>query len=729
MSTPPEKVIMSGCSQDCGGRCVLKYHVKDGVIVRIETDNGEEPQLRACVRGRAYRQKVYAPERLLFPMKRVGDRGEGRFERISWDQALDKVSSELKRVRDKYGPQAIYYIAGSGWAASALHNTIAVARLLNLFGGYTPSWGAVSAEGALFASRVTFGTLDTGHNRDDHLNSKLIILWGWNPIETIQSTLTSYYLIQAKEKGIKFVCIDPRFTATCALLADQWIPIRPGTDTAMLLAMAYVMMKEDLCDRKFIERYTVGFDRLRDYVLGVEDGIPKTPEWAEPITGVSSKVIRELAIEYATKKPAALIPGYGAGRSAYGEQYHRATATLAALTGNVGIHGGNSAGFERAPVGVMMGPTIPEGSNPVVRKFPYTKDPIQRGIPRPGTIHYEKSWDAILKGRQGGYPAVIKLLYIGFANSINSQANTNKGVEALKKLEFIVVQDNVMTSTAKFADVILPANTNAERNDIARPWTSGPYYIYYNKVIDSLGESKSDFEICCELAKRLGIKDYSDKTEDEWLREIVRTSGDLSKEIPDYDEFKARGYHKMKFKEPVIAFKKQIEDPENNPFPTPSGKIEIFSQRLADLNNPKIPAIPKYLEPWEGPNDPLVKKYPLQLITTHFRRRAHSVFDNVPWLKETEPQAIWISTTDAEARQIRNGNSVKVFNDRGVMVILAKVTERIMPGVVAIPEGAWYDPDTQGIDRGGCANVLTKDDVSPGGAFCGNTCLVQVEKA
>lgn len=348
----------------------------------------------------------------------------------------------------------------------------------------------------------------------------------------------------------------------------------------------------------------------------------------------------------------------------------------------------------------MIGATIPEGHNPVVHKYHYVKEPLLRGIPRPGTIHTQKSWNAILRGTEAGYPADIKFLYIAFGNPINSLANTNKGVAALKKLEFIVVQDIVMTPTAKFADILLPANTNAERNDVARPWLSGAYYIYYNKGVDSLGESKSDFEICCELAKRLGIRDYSDKTEDEWLKEMVRTAEDLSRAIPDYNAFKARGYHKMRLTEPVIAFKNQIEDPENNPFPTPSGRIEIFSQGLADMNNPRIPPIPKYIEPWEGANDPLIKRYPLQLITTHFLRRAHSVFDNVPWLRETAPQAIWINTADANARHIGNGDAVRVLNDRGVTVIAAKVTERIMPGVVAIPEGAWYAPDPQGVDRG-----------------------------
>ncbi|MBI2869990.1 MAG: molybdopterin-dependent oxidoreductase [Chloroflexi bacterium] len=725
-----DKIISSGCSQDCGGRCVLKYHVKDGVITRIETDDSEEPQLRACLRGRAYRQKVYAPERLLYPMKRAGERGEGRFERISWDEALDKVASALKRVKAVYGPAAIHYILGSGDGLSVLHCRAALNRLLNLFGGHTPRWGGASAEGGVFANRATFGTVWTGNTRNDHLNSKLIILWAWNPLETIQSTFTGYWLMKAKEKGIRFVCVDPRFTDTCAALADQWIPIRPGADTAMLVAMANVIVSQGLHDRQFIERYTVGFEPFRDYILGAEDGVAKTPEWAEPITGVPAGVIRNLAIEYATTKPAALIPAYGPGRSAYGEQYHRATAVLAAITGNIGIHGGNAAGFEKAPVGGGGGlPTVPEGVNPVLTGFKLVKDPLMRGVPRPGTIHTQQTWDAILTGRAGGHAADIKLVYAYQCNPLNAISNSNKGVAALKKLEFLVVQDMFMTATARFADILLPAGSNAERNDIARPWTSGAHYIYNNKVIEPLGESKPDFVILTELAARLGLDNFSSESEDEWLRRIVKTAPDLAAAIPDYDEFKQRGYQKDDFSREVVAFEKQIADPERYPFPTPSGKIEIYCQRLADLNDPQVPPIPKYLEPWESPIDPLAKKYPLQLITPHLRRRAHSVFDNVPWLRELQPQMVWINAADAAARDIRDGDEVKVFNERGAVVVRAKVTQRIMPGVVAVPEGAWFAPDPEGVDRGGCANTLTSDRYSPGGAPAFNTGLVQCVKA
>lgn len=707
---------------------MLKVHVRNGRIIRVESDDGEEPQLRACVRGRAYRQRVYAPDRLKFPMRRNGARGEGKFERISWDEALDIVAGELKRVRESYGPASILYIGYSGNNTCILHTPAVVGRLLNMFGGFTPVWGVASCEGGVFACRATYGTLTTGHTRDDILNSKLIIMWGWNPAETVWVPNTCLYLAQAKEAGARIVCVDPKYTDSAAAFAHQWIPIRPSTDTAMLVAMAHAMIKENLQDRDFLDRYTVGFDRFKDYVLGVEDGVPKTPDWAETITGVPATTIKKLAREYATTEPAALITGYAPGRTAYGEQFHRVAQVLAAMTGNIGVHGGNTAGIGRAPVGIQLGPLMPIGIPPLLTKYPYVRDPLLRPIPRSGRVHISMVWDAILEGKDGGYPSDIKMLYVTHANPLNQFPNTNKGVKALRKLEFVVVHEQFMTATAKFADILLPVNTHLARYDIGRPWTSGPYYIYNNKAIDSLYESKSDFEICCELAPRLGIENYSDKTEEEWLREIFNLSKDMSSEIPDYEEFRRKGVHKIKLSEPAIAFKKQIEVPENYPFPTPSGKIEIYSERLLSLNNPKIPPIPRYIEPWEGPNDPLTKKYPLQLITTHLRRRAHSIYDNIPWLRALELQALWINSKDASTRGIQNGDPVKIFNDRGEMVIPAKVTERIMPGVVCIPQGAWYNPDEKGVDRGGCANVLIRDRFSPGGALCSNSSLVEVQR-
>lgn len=729
-----EKTIMSAHCSHCGGTCLLKVHVNNGVITRIETDDTEEPQYRACAKGRAFRQRVYAPDRILYPLKRVGERGEGKFKRISWNEALDTVAGELKRVSATYGNIAIMF-KWSGGDLGKIQGMASHYRLLNMFGGASEVWGLHSFEGAIFSQIATYGTVATNNTRDDLLNSKLIIMWGWNPTDAIMMTNTSWYLKQAKEAGVKIVSIDPKYTNTTAQLATEWIPIRPGTDAAMLIAMAHVMIKENLHNKKFLDTYTTGFNKFRDYVMGVEDGVPKTPQWAEAITGVPAETMVRLAREYATIKPAALMAGVGPGRTARGEQYHRAASTLAAMTANIGIHGGDAAASAyNGSLGLY--PFMKLG--PV---FQIPPNPVEAGLPRRcnafadwggytalrlGHVNQTKVADALLRGKAGGYPADYKLFYVVNNHYPNQYFNINRCIDALKRgsLEFYVLFEQMMTPGAKFADVILPVNTSVERNDITGSGTIG-WYAFMGKTIESVGESKSHLEICTLLAERLGIKGYSDKTDDEW----VKQSATASHEVTDYEAFKKAGGYKIKRDEPHVAFRQQIEDPANNPFPTPSGKIEIYCQRIADMNIPDLPPIPKYLETWESINDPLAKKYPLQLITTHFWRRAHSQYDNLPWLRELEQQRVMINTKDAQARGIRNGDMVRAFNDRGVTVLPAWVTERIMPGVVDIPQGAWYAPDKDGVDRAGCCNVLMRDDHSPAGSYPTNTALVQLEKA
>ena len=723
-----EKVVYCTHSSHCGGACLLKVYVKDGVVTRIETDDGEDPQFRACVRGRAYRQRMYAPDRILHPMKRIGERGAGSFERISWDEALETVARELKRVRDTYGPAAILF-KWSGGDTSVLHNSMCHYRALNMIGGCSEVWGTFSFDGGLFAELATYGTVDTGNTRDDFLNSRLIIMWGWNPSVTIQNTNTAWYLAQAKEAGARIVSIDPRYTESNATFSDQWIPIIPGTDAAMLIAMAHVIIKENLQDQRFLDTCTVGFGQFKHYVLGLEDGIPKTPAWAEAITGVPAATIEGLAREYAVTKPAALIAGIGPGRTAYGEQYHRAAMVLAAMTGNVGIHGGSSGGRSWPTAGPTAYFSLGRGMRPPRNPVEANAPPRKNALPsfgvamRRGQVNTAKMSDAILKGKAGGYPADYKLLYLVDTDYPNQYLNVNKAIQALKKLEFVVVFEQFMTPGARFADVLLPTGTSLEKNDIALDGATG-FYGYMNKAIDPPGEAKTHLQISIELAAKLGIPDFNDKTEDEWLREIVKGS----KDVTEYDTFKKDGIYKLRMSEPFVAFKAQIDDPVNNAFPTPSGKIEIYSQRLADMNDPEIPPVPKYIETWESRNDMLARKYPLQLVTTHIMRRAHSQYENLPWLCELQPQAVSMNVSDAQARSLKDGDMVRVFNSRGEMVIPVKVTERIMPGVVDIPQGAWYDPDEKGIDRGGCCNVLTRDEHSPGGAYCSNTTLVQVEK-
>jgi len=721
-----EVTIPTMCSPHCGGNCLLTVHVEQGRIKRVETDLAPEPQLRACMRGRALRQRVYAPDRVLYPLKRTGPRGEGRFERISWDEALDTVAGQIKRVREKFDPEAILFIHSPGDQV-CLNNNATIGRLLALGGGYSARFGTPSFQAGMFASYLTYGTVYCSNTRDDLLNARLIIMWGWDPAGTQTGTNTPWFLARAKESGTRIVAVDPLYSDSAATFAEQWIPMRPGTDTAMLLAMAQVMIRENLQDQSFLDTYTVGFDRFAAYVTGEADGVAKTPAWAEDVTGVPAPVIEQLAREYATVKPAALMAGIAPGRTAFGEQYHRAAITLAAMTGNVGIHGGDAAAraWESTlggyPFGMGSGAAVPKAKNPIEKPKAGTPD-IPRGEKYPH-IHFTRVADAILKGKKGGYPADYKLLFVVSSNYLNSIPNSNKIAAALKSMEFIVVEEQYMTATARYADIILPTAYFVERDDMALG-VGMPYLGFQRKLIEPPGECKPQNEIARELAARLGIADYDTRGPEEPLREVARRLN-----IPDYEAFKQKGVHWIERSAPHVAFKQQIQDPANHPFPTPSGKIEIYSQRLADLNNPLLPPIPTYIETWESANDPLASRYPLQLVTKHAKRRANAQFDTIPWLKELIPQAIELSVADARKRGVEDGDAVRVFNDRGQMVIPVKVSRRVMPGVAILPAGAWYAPDAKGVDRGGCANVLTRDEPSPGGAFAYNTVLVEVEKA
>lgn len=705
----PVQLIPFTCAHNCGGKCLMYAHVKGGNISRISSDSegpdtAENPQLRACLRGRSYRKRVYDPDRLKYPMKRIGERGEGKFIRITWEEAIAGISQELNKIKKAHGASSVFNYTLSG-NTGAFHGTSNVSkRFFSLYGGYVERLGSYSSSGTQYATPLTYGTNNTGNHRRLFLQSKLIIIIGANPAETIFGTNTSWYLKQARDNGARLICIDPQYSMT-AVLADEWIGIRPGTDAALLAAMAYVMISEKLYDQAFVEKFTVGFVEFEKYILGQEDGIAKTPGWAEEICGIPAAKITELGRMYGTVKPAALFSGWGPQRNATCVQDVRMATVLAAISGNVGIAGGYASGTGYIP------------------SHPVGSIPIPPCVGKSGIPVY-LSTDLILKGKAGGYPVDVKALYIVGGNMLNQHADSAKTIKAFKAVELLVVHEQFMTPTAKYADYLLPVNTFLERNDIVMPWSWGDYAIYSQQAIQSLFESKSDYEIFSLLADKMGFKQQytENKTEEEWLKTIFAKS-----KIPNYEEFKKQGYHKFKIDKPFIAFEEQIKG--GKPFSTPSGKIEIYSKKLADLNNPQLPPIPKYLPMWEGVSDPLQEKYPLQLITPHLYRRVHSTHDNNPWLREVEPQSVWISHQDAQRRGIANGEKVSVFNDRGSAILPAKVTGRITPGVVAIFQGAWYEPDRNGNDIGGSANTLTSDRPVPGAeSSTSHSSLVQIKK-
>jgi len=751
LSVSAERMVRTGCpSHNCGGRCLLRVYVRDGVITRIEGDDrpGDivaDPQLRACIRGRAYRRRQYHPDRLTRPMKRTGKRGEGKFVPISWDEALDTIASEFRRIKAAHGNQAFYVPYGTG-SYSQTNGRQTAERLMSLFGGSlgyynSYSWACISA-----ATPYVYGTAVTGNQRQDWLNSRYILMWSWNPAEMRDGTNTEFFLRKAREKGARLVCIDPRLTLSAAALADEWIPIRPGTDAAMMTAMAHVMITENLYDAEFVRTHCIGFDSgqmptgaegaesYREYVLGTRDGVAKTPAWAEAVTGVPGDTIARIAREYATTKPGVLYQGYGMQRRAYGEQVVRAGCVLAAITGNVGVPGGWASGIAlQARDGGPFWLVFPTGANPVKAQIPsfLWTEAVLRGT--------EMGPDDGLRGA-GRLDTNIKCIWAVACNAlVNQHANINRTARILEDerlVEFLVVQDNFLTPTGRFADLLLPACTQFETWGVEDGWKYGDEVLLMPKIVDPPGEARSDYRIAADIADRLGLGEAYTQGRDErgWVEAALdRFRKTRFPGLPSLDEFERSnaGVYSVPVTKPEVAFADFRRDPEKHPLPTPSGKIEIFSKRLLDMNRPdEIPAVPKYIREWESPFGPEAAKYPLSVIGHHYLARVHSTLENVDWLNEAFPQRAFINPVDAEARKIRSGDPVRVFNDRGTTVLPCRVTPRIMPGVVAIPQGAWWTPDADGVDRRGSVNVLTSERWTP--LAFGNaqhTIMVQVEKA
>lgn len=758
-------VVWSSCNVNCGSRCPLRLHVQDGVVVRVEADDTgsdeygtDEMQVRSCVRGHSIRQRLYNPDRLKYPMKRVGPRGSGEFERISWEEAFDTVAEKLQGVLDEYGNEAVYI----NYATGALGGTVSkswpprstpIARMMNLVGGYLNHYGTYSAAQIGYAGPFTYGSGFAANSIEDIVNSKLVVMFGNNPAATRMSGGGIVYAMQQlkQQSNVKVIVIDPRLSDSVVTMADEWIPIRPGTDAALVNALAYVLITEDLYDQDFLDKYAVGFDKntmpegyedqdsYKDYILGNgADGVAKTPEWAAAITGIPVDRIIQLAREIGTAKPAYIMQGWGIQRQANGEQACRSIFMLPILTGNVGIQGGNP-GTREGSYGMSVKP-FPTGENPVkasISVFMWP-DAIRRG----------PEMTALADGVQGKDKLDVPIKFIwNYAGNclINQHSDANGTAELLADdslCEMIVVIENHMTSSAKFADILLPDITTWEQDDIAPGSRGGQlgYAIYATKAVEPMYECKSVYEMCTEIASRLGVEEEftEGRTQNEWLEYVVEETRAANPDFPELEAFKEMGiYKKANTGLPSVAYKSFREDPEENPLNTPSGLIEIFSARLHDISETwEIPegdiitGLPVYATTWEGVSDPLRDTYPLQMIGHHYKQRTHSTYGNSEWMNEVAPQEVWINAIDAENRGVEPGDMVEVFNARGRIRLPAKVTTRIMPGVISVPQGAWYNPDNNGVDVGGCVNALTAYRPSPlAKANPQHTNLVQVEKA
>ncbi|KMV31559.1 dimethyl sulfoxide reductase [Photobacterium swingsii] len=743
-----EKVVWSACTVNCGSRCPLRMHVADGEIKWVDADNtgtddyaNKDVQVRACLRGRSMRRRVYNPDRLKYPMKRVGKRGEGKFKRISWDEAYNEITNSIKSIKKEYGNEAFYLNYGTGTLGGTVTKSwppgsTLIARLMNLTGGYLNHYGDYSTAQIAKGLSYTYGGWANGNSFSDTENSKLIVQFGNNPAETRMSGGgLIHHLMESKAKSnAKMIMIDPRYNDTAAGREDQWIPIKPGTDAAFISAMAHVMIKEGLVDQPFLDKYCVGYDEktlptsapansdYKSYILGLgEDGVEKTPEWAAPITGIPADIIIKTAREIGSTKPCAIYQGWGLQRTQNGEIASRAIAMLALLTGNLGIHGGGSGARES------------DYNIPFVR-FPTLKNPIETSISMflwTDAIVRGPEMTAIRDGVRGKDKLDVPIKFIwNYAGNclINQHSDINRTHDILqdeKACEMIVVIDNHMTSSAKYADIVLPDLTTSEQADFCMDGKAAnmPYFIFADKAIEPQFESRGIYQICADLAERLGVGEAFTEGRDQegWLRHLYAETLKLDPTLPDFETVRQQGI--VKRSDPnghYVAYQAFREDPINNPLNTPSGKVEIYSEALADIaaewelpEGDVIHPLPIYVSTSEGWDSPKRAEFPLQLTGFHYKARCHSTYGNVDILKQAAQQEMWINPLDAEQRGIKNGDRIRIFNDRGEVRINAKVTPRMMPGVVALGEGAWYAPDGQKVDHNGSINVLTSQKPSP----------------
>ena len=536
--------------------------------------------------------------------------------------------------------------------------------------------------------------------------------------------------------------VDPRYSDSMAKLGDEWVPIRPGSDGALIAAIAYVLMNEGLVDQQFVDTHCLGFDEehmpegvpagnsYRAYIMGEgPDKTVKTPQWAETITGYPAEKIIRLAREIGSTKPCCVIQGWGPQRHANGDTMSRSIAMLAILTGNVGIAGGGSGSAES--VSQIGFPRMPEGTNPVKTRISFytwvnaIDDYTQVTAKKMGLRNKEKLDHG------------IKFLWNSSGNALINQHSdingTRKILEDESKCECIVVVENRMTASAKFADILLPSVTPLEQDDIIQQGyqVDQSSLLIARKAIEPLFETRSQYDICAALSEKIGkllgqpdlaAKYTEGRSQLDWVKHLYAQARAKKPELPEsFDEASKIGLFKWFPMPQKVAFKAFRDDPAANPLKTPSGKIEIFSKRLWDLNQTwelpegdAIYAIPVHEKTWEGPCDyEGMKKHPFQLIGHHYKGRAHSSYANIPWLEQVAPQQLWMNEADAAQRGIRHDDMVKVFNDRGAVVVRVKVTPRIMPGVLSLPQGAWYTPDKNGVDQGGCINTLTKTHMTP----------------
>jgi trimethylamine-N-oxide reductase (cytochrome c) len=757
-----------------------------------------EPTMKSLIPpySLAYKNRVYSPNRILYPLKRgdwdpkgernVENRGKSLYVRISWDEALDIIVNELKRVIAKYGPYAILAQGDGHGETKIIHGTHGCQRrLLELLGGYTlQTRNSDSWEGWYWGAKHAWGCEDVGQMEpvinaipDIAQNAQMMLFWGCDPETTTwgfdgqQASRLCYWF---KELGIKSIYICPDLNYGAAIHSDKWIPIRPGTDAALQLAIAYVWITEDKYDKDYIKSHSVGFDKFKDYVLGKEDGIPKTPDWAEEKTSISTWTIKALAREWATKITSI---GHGNGgptvRVPFSSENGRLEPLLLAMQG-LGKPGAHQVKMmewgrrnEKKTNPMPLGSVVPRllsvytggmnfsgtgpqlgGKEPV--KLPIPKQFIPKNLIHEALLNPPISWYGNTLSRSKvedqfvkyTYPvkgcSEIHMIWTDTPCWVTCWNDGNSYLKALRspKIEFILAQHPWMENDCLFADLILPVSTKFEEHDINMDIMNGQYSLILEekKCIEPIGESHSDYDIVCMIAERFGLlKEYNGNISvADLIKQGYQNSG--AQHLAKYDDFKKNDYVMIptdpKWKEYPPGLRQFHDDPENNKLSTPSGKVEFYSERLASYfpNDKERPPVPHWVEKSASHDERVsskrAKKYPLLVVSNHPRWRVHANHDDMTWVREIPTckvkgpdgylyEPAWINPKEAEKRGIETGDVVRIYNERGSVLCGAYVTERLMPGSVYVDHGARLDPIVPGeIDRGGAINTITPHNLT-----------------
>ena len=673
--------------------------------------------------GMARLEQQYHKDRLRYPLRRVGERGEGQWQKIGWDDAFDLIAQRLRKVAEQYGSRALAFFAGSG--ASGVLTRGSAQRFAAAIGGTAHRAGGVDygvPKGLEYMFGVPASTYfrPGGHEMADAINSRLILLWGANSADT--RLVDFHFVTAAQQSGAKLVCIDPNRSAT-AQRADQWISPRPGTDVALALALLDEIFSHGWQDENFLRRHSNApflvrrdngallragdlfggnasdyliWDPARDCAVSLDDctapaldgsyrvtladgsAIDCAPvceilrqlarnysvERAGAITGVFPATIRELAREFSSRKPAAIRIGYGVDRWYYSDYTARAVANLAVVSGNIGVPGG--------------GISLHDGTYAAPLNLRPFRSPGGREAATLDVV-------SLMKAIEDGDPYPVRLLWLSSSNMFNqTSANRARVLSAIvPKLDFLVVVDHFMTDTAELADVVLPACTIFEKKDLV----AGMFLQLQRPAVAPEGESKSDWDIFTDLAARMGVGEYFAGAPEEYLKEMIGTHHPLLKGITLDRLEREDAILLNRPRVPYVAF-------TDFEFKTPSGRIELYKEELVDRGT----ALPDYHEPIEAsPANPLYARFPLTLLFSHSPHRIHSMFANLPKFKQLEPEPVAeIHPEDAARRAIKDDQRVRVYNERGSVCLKARLSRDVKSGVVVISEGSWVKDFSEG---------------------------------